>query len=161
MSPKGHSPAVLIMDLANVVAGSIFEEGSVGILSDDAKVPLVILVALKFGIRASSISPVNFVATRLVILSLGMLGISDTCQVLSVSMCVLGSVGMSVCRRFNRPEAIVPVSFAASRSLILELSSVGIRAESKTPLVMFAAVSPLKDTFTSMSPEPMSPVRKL
>ena len=31
----------------------------------------------------------------------------------------------------------------------------------KTPLVMLSAVMPVKDTFTSMSPDPINPVRKL
>ena len=161
MSVVDHSCAVLIIDLANVVFESILEAGSVGILSDETNVPEVILVALKFGIRAASISPVSFVATRLVILSLGMFGNSDTCHVLSVSICVFGSVGMSVYRRLNRSEAIVPVSLVASKSEILELPSVGIRGWPKTPLVMLSAVSPLKDTFTSISPDPIKPVRRL
>ena len=42
------------MDFANVVFGSIFEEGSVGILSDEANVPLVIFVVLKFGMSPST-----------------------------------------------------------------------------------------------------------
>jgi len=55
MSAKGHSAAVLIMDFANVVLGSILEEGSVGILSDDVKVPVVILAALLAAARSSSL----------------------------------------------------------------------------------------------------------